>query len=143
MNGLIGEVTTLFEAPQDYSLEVKTPEGKIFVSGDRDQLRRALVNIIRNAAQAIQNLEDGAILVRAEVSDQILNIAVSDNGPGISASDRSRLFEPNFTTKSGGMGLGLAITKSILENYKGEISFTSEPGSTIFFISLPLVSHLG
>ena len=100
------------------------------------------MNIIRNATQAIQNLEDGTILVSMEVLDQTLRIAVSDNGPGISAMDRNRLFEPNFTTKSGGMGLGLAITKSILENYKGEISFASEPGSTIFYISLPLVSHL-
>lgn len=143
MIGLVGEVTTLFEAPQDYSLKVIAPEGRIFVSGDRDQLRRALVNIIRNATQAIQNQANGTILVRMEIKDQHLNIAINDNGPGISAADRNRLFEPNFTTKSGGMGLGLAITKSILENYKGEISFISEPGSTTFYISLPLVSHLG
>ena len=70
--------------------------------------------------------------------DQKLRITVSDNGSGIPEADRDRLFEPNFTTKSGGMGLGLAITKSILENYKGEISFQSEPGKTSFFLDLPL-----
>jgi signal transduction histidine kinase len=143
MNGLIGEVATLFEAPQDYSLKIIVPKVKIFVSGDRDQLRRALVNIIRNATQAIQNQDNGTILVRMEVQEQTLKIAVTDNGQGISEADRYRLFEPNFTTKSGGMGLGLAITKSILENYKGEISFTSETGNTTFYISLPLIPHLG
>ena len=143
MNGLIGEVAMLFEAPSDYSLSVVAPEGKILVSGDRNQFRRALVNIIRNATQAIQNKDNGTILVRVEILDQKLMISVIDNGPGISEADRYRLFEPNFTTKSGGMGLGLAITKSILENYKGEITFTSEKGSTIFCINLPLVAHFG
>ncbi|HEY5510101.1 MAG TPA: HAMP domain-containing sensor histidine kinase [Prolixibacteraceae bacterium] len=143
MKGLVAEVATLFNAPLDYSLKIIAPEGKIFISGDRDQLRRAIVNIIRNATQAIQNQDNGAILVRMELLDKTLKIAVTDNGTGISEADRSRLFEPNFTTKSGGTGLGLAITKSILENYKGEISFTSEAGNTTFYVNLPLVPHLG
>jgi signal transduction histidine kinase len=122
-------------------LEVTYPKHpKIFVSGDRDQLRRALVNIIRNATQAVQNQEDGVILVRVEAQDQKLRITIRDNGAGIPETDRDRLFEPNFTTKSGGMGLGLAITKSILENCKGEISFESEPGETTFCLDFPVVS---
>ncbi len=139
MVGLIREVTTLFDAPEEYIMEVIYPEEpKLFVSGDRDQLRRALLNIIKNATQAIHSQDHGIILVRCDVLDQKLRIAVSDNGSGIPEADRGRLFEPNFTTKSGGMGLGLAITKSILENYKGEISFQSEPGKTSFLLDLPL-----
>jgi signal transduction histidine kinase len=140
--GLIREIATLYDAPDKYKLEVTYPKHpKIFVSGDRDQLRRALVNIIRNATQAVQNQEDGAILVRVEVQDQKLRITIRDNGAGIPETDRDRLFEPNFTTKSGGMGLGLAITKSILENCKGEISFESEPGRTTFYLDFPVVSN--
>ena len=139
MVGLVREVATLFDAPEEYTLEVDCPDQRIMVSGDRDQLRRALVNIIRNATQAIQNQADGAILVRLAVEDHKLRILINDNGTGISDADRDRLFEPNFTTKSGGMGLGLAITKSILENYKGEISFQSEPGETTFFLEFPTV----
>jgi signal transduction histidine kinase len=139
MVGLVREVATLFDAPEEYTLEVDCPDQRIMVSGDRDQLRRALVNIIRNATQAIQNQADGAILVRLSVKDHKLRILINDNGTGISDADRDRLFEPNFTTKSGGMGLGLAITKSILENYKGEISFQSEPGETTFFLEFPTV----
>ncbi len=138
MVGLTREVAMLFDAPQLYALKVICPAEHLFVSGDRDQLRRALVNIIRNATQAIQNQADGAILVRLEHFGLKLRLSVSDNGPGIAESDRTRLFEPNFTTKSGGMGLGLAITRSILENYKGEISFQSKPGETTFFLDLPI-----
>jgi signal transduction histidine kinase len=72
------------------------------------------------------------------VFNQKLRISISDNGPGIPEVDRDRLFEPSFTTKSGGMGLGLAISKSILENCKGEISFQCEPGETTFFLDFPI-----
>jgi len=139
MVGLVREIATLFDAPEGYDLNVSYPEQPmVFVSGDRDQLRRALVNIVRNATQAIQNRSRGTILVSVEVNGQLLRIAVSDNGNGIPEADRDRLFEPSFTTKSGGMGLGLAITKSIIENYKGEIGFQSDEGGTTFFIDFPL-----
>ena len=134
MTGLIREVATLFEAPGEYSLSVECPDREVYVSGDRDQLRRAFVNIVRNATQAIFNQVDGSIRVTLETFGDQVKIAVSDNGPGIKEADRSRLFEPNFTTKSGGMGLGLAITKTIIENYKGEISYESTPGRTIFLM---------
>ncbi len=132
MTGLIREVSTLFEAPGEYSLSVECPDREVYVLGDRDQLRRALVNIVRNAMQAILNQADGSIKVTLELTGDQVKIDVTDNGPGIPEADRSRLFEPNFTTKSGGMGLGLAITKTIIENYKGEIRYESNPGRTIF-----------
>ncbi|MCK9640848.1 MAG: HAMP domain-containing histidine kinase [Prolixibacteraceae bacterium] len=139
MVGLIREIVTLFDSPEEYQLKVIYPvQPVVFISGDRDQLRRALVNVIRNAVQAIQHQSDGEILVSAELVEQRLRISISDNGPGIPEADRNRLFEPSFTTKSGGMGLGLAISKSILENCKGEISFQSEAGKTIFYLEFPL-----
>jgi signal transduction histidine kinase len=139
MVGLIREVVTLFDAQADYQLSVKYPDQPVvFVSGDRDQLRRSLVNILRNATQSITNLANGMILVSADVNEQRLKIAIQNNGPEIPLADRERLFEPNFTTKSGGMGLGLAITKSILENYKGEIRFESEEGRTVFYLDFPV-----
>ena len=96
------------------------------------------MNVIRNAVQAIQHQSDGEIIVSAEVVEQRVRISIQDNGPGIPEADRDRLFEPSFTTKSGGMGLGLAISKSILENSKGEISFQSEVGKTIFYLEFQL-----
>ena len=141
MIGLIREIVTLFDAPEAYRLTVIYPElPVVFVSGDRDQLRRALVNIIRNATQALQHQPQGAILINMEIQRSQMRISISDNGAGIPELDRERLFEPNFTTKSSGMGLGLAITKSILENYGGEISFQSTAGETTFFVDLPISS---
>ncbi len=139
MTGLLREVATLFEAPGEYSLTVECPDREVYVSGDRDQLRRALVNIVRNATQAILNQVDGSIRLTLEIAENQVKIAVINNGPGIPEADRSRLFEPNFTTKSGGMGLGLAITKSIIENYKGEIRCESMPGKTIFLMKFQLL----
>ena len=140
MVGLTREVMTLFDTADGYRLEADYSDREgIYVMGDRDQLRRALVNTLRNATQAIQNQADGAILVRLDFIDKKLRIAIHDNGSGIPEEVRNRLFEPNFTTRSGGMGLGLAITKSILENYGGDISFQSQQGETIFFLDLPMV----
>ena len=139
MVGLTREVATLFDTAEGYHLKVAYPVRAVaYVKGDRDQLRRALINTIRNATQAIQNMADGVILIKLEVLDEKLRILIQDNGPGVPEEVRDRLFEPNFTTRSGGMGLGLAITKSILENYGGEISFQSQSGETIFFLELPL-----
>jgi signal transduction histidine kinase len=139
MVGLIREIVTLFDLPEEYRLKViYTDQPVAIVSGDRDQFRRALVNVLRNAVQAILHTTDGEIMVRVEVIDQKLRISICDNGPGIPEVDRDRLFEPSFTTKSGGMGLGLAISKSIMENCKGEISFQCEPGATTFFLDFPI-----
>jgi two-component system, NtrC family, nitrogen regulation sensor histidine kinase NtrY len=142
LSGLVREVATLFDSPEEYIMQVSYPEEPVYVSGDRDQLRRALVNIIRNATQAIQNQSNGLILIGFNEMDHQVRITVKDNGSGIPEADRNRLFEPNFTTKSGGMGLGLAITKSILENYKAEISFQCQQGETAFFIDFPKYSEV-
>jgi two-component system nitrogen regulation sensor histidine kinase NtrY len=77
--------------------------------------------------------------VKLSKDDNWAYISVADNGSGIPADLQDRLFEPSFTTKSSGMGLGLAITKRIIENFKGEIWFqsTHDEGTT-FFIKLPL-----
>ncbi len=68
-------------------------------------------------------------------------IVVEDNGIGIKTTDISRIFEPKFTTKSSGMGLGLGIIKNIIENYKGSINFETEYGKgTRFTVSLPIIN---
>jgi signal transduction histidine kinase len=139
MVGLVREIATLFDTPEQFSLRVNCPERQILVLGDHDQLRRAMVNIVRNATQAVHNQTDGYILITIEESEGRVRIVVQDNGPGIPETVHPRLFEPNFTTKSGGMGLGLAITKSIVETYLGEISFQSKPGETLFYLDFPRI----
>jgi signal transduction histidine kinase len=69
-----------------------------------------------------------------------VKILVQDNGIGIALENSERIFEPKFTTKTSGMGLGLGIIKNIIENYKGSISFESEPNNgTLFIVTLPII----
>lgn len=109
---------------------------------DRTQLIRIITNLVKNAIQSIpEQHENKAISVKVKkVSDNVL-IIVKDNGIGIQPKDINRIFEPKFTTKSSGMGLGLGIIKNIIENYKGTITFDTEFGKgTTFTVSLPIIN---
>jgi len=95
---------------------------------------------VKNSIQAIekQSPEDPRIEVRIFSEDQFNVITVSDNGSGISEENKDKVFEPKFTTKSSGMGLGLAMVKNIVETYGGHISLQSVEGKgTTFTVSIP------
>jgi nitrogen fixation/metabolism regulation signal transduction histidine kinase len=109
------------------------------ILGDRKQLLRVFTNLINNAIQAIGDNEKGMIRIELESSGNRYHLKISDSGKGISAALSDRIFQPNFTTKSGGMGMGLAIVKSIIQGLGGEISFTSGEGSgTTFLLVFPV-----
>ncbi len=108
---------------------------------DGDQLLRAFNNILHNAMQAMETNENGEISVKAYRSEDepFYIIAFKDNGNGIPLDVQDKIFAPSFTTKNSGMGLGLAMTKTIVENTGGTISFETEQGvGTTFFIQLPI-----
>ena len=105
---------------------------------DRTQLIRVVTNLVKNATQALQEKENPKILVEVSEEDEMVVIRVSDNGIGVSKEDKEKVFEPKFTTKSSGMGLGLAMVKNIVETYQGEITFISEKDKgTIFTVKFP------
>jgi signal transduction histidine kinase len=87
-----------------------------------------------NACQALKSIGGGIISVSAKSSDDSLQIAIGDNGPGIPRNQRKEIFEPFFTTKSEGTGLGLYITKQLVEHGGGKINFKSEEGSGAAFV---------
>jgi two-component system, NtrC family, nitrogen regulation sensor histidine kinase NtrY len=108
---------------------------------DRTQLIRIITNLVKNAIQSIPEEQlDKAIVVSVEkVEDEVI-ILVKDNGVGIDADSIEHIFEPKFTTKTSGMGLGLGIIKNIIENYKGTITFETQVGKgSTFIVSLPIV----
>ena len=105
---------------------------------DEKQLSRALVNVLKNAKQAVSEVENPQIKISLRTSENHVDIAIQDNGKGIPFEIRDRIFEPNFTTKTSGMGLGLAIAKNIIEQFDGTISFETDETKTVFFIRLPL-----
>ena len=109
---------------------------------DRTQLIRIITNLVKNAIQSIPEFQEHKQIkvVVKKVLNNVL-ITVEDNGVGISPIDINRIFQPKFTTKNSGMGLGLGIIKNIIENYKGTITFETEYGKgTRFIVSLPIIN---
>lgn len=104
---------------------------------DKDQIKQAFFNIIKNALQA---MPDGGLLrITAAASDRFLAVAFRDNGSGISPEDIGHIFEPYYTTKSEGSGIGLMIVQRIIQDHGGRMDVHSEPGvGTTFTMFLPL-----
>ncbi len=113
-------------------------EERIIAKFDRTQLIRVVTNLVKNAIQAIPEERDPKIDVNVSSEGKNVTILVADNGIGITEENTSKIFEPKFTTKTSGMGLGLAMVKNIVETYNGSITFTSELGKgTTFKVSFP------
>lgn len=125
---------------EDY-IEFHSEEDEIITKMDRAQLIRIITNLVKNAIQAIpDNQIQKKVSVFVKRAEDHVLIEVEDNGIGIAEESKSHIFEPKFTTKTSGMGLGLGIIKNIIENYKGTITFESEIGKgAIFIVSLPLI----
>ena len=112
-----------------------------FVLADKEQLLRVFNNLIKNAIQAIPENKKGQIEISIEKENQQIVIAINDNGSGINEDVLDRIFSPNFTTKTGGMGLGLAMVKSIVESISGKIWFTTKNGEgSTFFVELNCIA---
>lgn len=124
---------------EDY-IQFSALEDEIIAKLDRTQLIRVITNLVKNATQSIpETQKHKVVFVTVFRENNQVKIAVKDNGKGISTQNTSRIFEPKFTTKSSGMGLGLAIIKNIIENYHGTITFESEEGKgTEFLVSFPI-----
>lgn len=105
---------------------------------DKIYLSRIITNLVSNARQATDNEPENIINVDIEQRQKRIIITVEDNGIGIAEEHFARIFEPSFTSKSSGMGLGLTMVRKMVEDYKGEISIKSELNKgTTFTISLP------
>ena len=124
---------------EDYII-FKTSENEIYTFFDRTQLTRIVTNLVKNAIQSIpENQEIKSVMVEILKEDTNFVLKISDNGIGISTENAAYIFEPKFTTKNSGMGLGLAIIKKIIENYNGSITFESEEKKgTRFTVKLPI-----
>lgn len=113
---------------------------RAMVLADKDQLLRLFNNLFRNAIQSIPGDRKGELTVTLEKSEPYYVVKVRDNGSGIPEDIREKIFAPNFTTKSSGMGLGLAMSKTIVENMNGEIMYETELDmGTVFIIKIPIL----
>lgn len=136
---VLDSAVSLFSKEENATLDYLPLSSTIMVMADQHQLGRVFTNILKNAIQAIPEDRKGLIRIRAEVTPQQVNVSFEDNGIGISSDLRKRIFSPNFSTKNSGMGLGLAISKRIVELFGGSIHFQSvEDKGTTFYVMLPL-----
>lgn len=117
-------------------LEYEVQPG-LMVFADKEQMHRVFVNILKNAVQSIPEEREGYIRLSVRKEGSEIFVRIRDNGCGIPETIRRKVFEPNFTTKTSGMGLGLAIVRRIIESMEGEISFTTSGLGTEFIIRLP------
>jgi signal transduction histidine kinase len=114
------------------------PISGIMIKGDPEQLIRVFTNLLKNALQSIPSGRNGHVEIILKVESNEVIISFVDNGIGITPEAQINIFKPNFTTKSSGMGLGLSISKAIVENIGGSISFSSQENKgTVFTIHLP------
>ncbi|MFI5164625.1 MAG: sensor histidine kinase, partial [Bacteroidia bacterium] len=113
---------------------------RIMVYADKTQLNRLFTNLLQNALEACVGLEKRVISVSEELTGEFIIVKVSDNGEGIPEQMKSKIFMPNFTTKSSGTGLGLAMSKTIVEQAQGKIWFETKVGEgTVFYVELPVL----
>jgi two-component system nitrogen regulation sensor histidine kinase GlnL len=127
----------------DADFDISLPD----VEADAEQLTQAVLNVVRNAAQALATTSDPAIVLRTRVARYVtlsrklhrlaLEVDVEDNGPGVPPALRERMFYPLVSGREGGSGLGLTIAQTYVAQHGGTIDCDSEPGRTVFRIVLP------
>jgi len=135
---VVGVIKMAVDIFSESYIEYVHLEEKIHVNLDKTQLIRIVTNLIKNAVQAVENAKDPKVKLVLDEDKKNVIIRVEDNGKGIHKDVEHLIFEPKFTTKNSGMGLGLPMIKNIIEAYNGTITFTTKPGrGTIFTVILP------
>ncbi|MBI4418686.1 MAG: HAMP domain-containing protein [Ignavibacteriales bacterium] len=132
------ESLQLFSAMEGIEMRQRFADAKPMLVADREELRRVVINIIRNAVQAMN--QRGTITVKTIVHGNRCTIEIADTGPGIPEDLQARVFEPNFSTKTDGMGLGLAMARNVIEDLNGTVTLRSTlGGGTTLILTLPTV----
>ena len=136
---IVKAVRLSLEIFKEKHIVFESENDKLIVVIDRPQIVRIMTNLIKNAVQACESIKSPTIKVSIKKLSKSVRIIVKDNGAGIPENIRKNIFQPNFTTKSGGMGLGLGMVKNLVNSYEGKIDFESKINKgTSFRITFPL-----
>ena len=137
---VLQSVTGLYMSNPECHIYYERQQKPYLVDADKTQINRVFTNLLQNAIQAIPEGQEGHVAISVKDDGDYVIVEVTDNGTGIPEDVQPKIFVPNFTTKSSGTGLGLAMCKNIVEQAGGEIWFRTTPGiGTTFFVRLPLV----
>jgi signal transduction histidine kinase len=130
---LLENIISMFQSENDAAINMNTNAAKIYLYADRDHLIRVFNNLIKNAIQSYEENESKEVQINVILHDNHLQIEIKDLGKGIPEEVKDKIFQPYFTTKNSGTGLGLAMVHQMVESMKGEISFkNNQPKGTIF-----------
>jgi nitrogen fixation/metabolism regulation signal transduction histidine kinase len=130
---LLENIISMFQSENDAAINMNTNAAKIYLYADRDHLIRVFNNLIKNAIQSYEKNESKEVQINVILHDNHLQIEIKDLGKGIPEEVKDKIFQPYFTTKNSGTGLGLAMVHQMVESMKGEISFkNNQPKGTIF-----------
>jgi len=130
--------TRRFASQSRVEIEERYAENLPTVMADADQLKQVFVNLISNAVQVMED-SGGLIVVETATDNGFVSVSVHDNGPGIAPEDQSKVFDPFYSTRSEGTGLGLTMVHRIVDEHSGHIEVESESGAgTRFTVSLPV-----
>ena len=136
VNNEILSLIRIFDDKNEITFHPK--QNNILINFDKSFFQRIMTNLILNAQQAKSEKQNFFIKINLELLNKKISLSIEDNGNGIPEDKLEKIFEPNFTTKSSGTGLGLAMVKRMIEDYKGEISIRSKEGKgTTLMVILP------
>jgi C4-dicarboxylate-specific signal transduction histidine kinase len=145
LNDVASDLQLIMQAEarrRNVALEIRRAPGGLAIMGDRIQLQQVLINLFVNAMDAVaeQPEDRRTVVISVTKREQVAILTVRDRGQGIPPQDQAKVFESFFSTKRNGMGLGLSITRTIVEAHRGRITFACGSGQdTIFQVELPLI----
>ncbi len=138
INESLQSVKQLYEADLKNTFTWKLLPQDVFLFADKTHVNRILTNLILNGIQAVEEGTTPILIVEQTIQNKTVQIKITDNGTGINEQIQSRIFMPNFTTKSSGTGLGLAMCKRMAEQAGGDIRYETSTNGTSFYITFPI-----
>ena len=140
LHEMLQSLASLYFTSENVHFKWEPVPQRIMLFADKTQLNRLFTNLLQNAVEACLNRDNAEVIMREELSHEFIVVKITDSGEGIPLHIQEKIFTPNFTTKTSGTGLGLAMSRSIVEQAKGELWFETEEGhGTTFFVRLPLL----
>ena len=146
IGNILQETLVLFHGEaiiRNLRVEIDVPQPTPLVQADKVQIQQVLINLMMNAAESMMQSQSaaGVIVVRTEISDGMVQVAVRDSGQGIEEQELQRIFEAFITTKRAGMGMGLSLCRSIMESHGGHIWAQNNPDEGTTFYSDLLIKQ--
>lgn len=140
VSDVLKNVLQLYSANDALEISVNLVKSDVFIDADKSHINRIFTNLLQNALQSADGDQQVKIYINQKLVDDHIIISIEDNGTGIDEDIQTKIFTPNFTTKTSGTGLGLAMSKRMTEQAKGEIWFQTSPGKgTVFFLKFPVI----